>query len=129
MFVHVKMTTIWCLHMFFRNAHSHVQQNISVNGNFTTSITLGRCSLYTHQAPSLSRVGWYTHVSGIRVAFSTLHVIMPSITLFLMKPLFSLLMCACSGVRWLFFNRHTNQSILCPLRPFVSRANQRLNAL
>ncbi len=53
------------------------------------------------QAPSLSRVGWYTWASGIKAAFSTFRVIMAYITLFFMKPFFSFPMCACNGVQWL----------------------------
>jgi len=34
------------------------------------------------------KVGWYTWVSGIKAAFSTLHVTMAYIPLFFMKPLF-----------------------------------------
>jgi len=33
---HAKIITNWCLHMLVRNAHSHVQQHILVNGNFTS---------------------------------------------------------------------------------------------
>ncbi len=53
------------------------------------------------QTPSLLKVSGYTWVNGIRANFSTLRVIMASITLFFMKPFFSFLMCACSDVQWL----------------------------
>jgi hypothetical protein len=67
-------------------------------------------ALYAPSSITL-KVGWYTWVSGIKIAFSTLHVIMASITLFFMKPFFSFPMCACSGVQWLLLiTTPTNQS-------------------
>jgi hypothetical protein len=62
------------------------------------------------QAPSLLKVGWYTWVNGIKANFSALHVIMASTTLFLMKPIFFIPMCACGNVQWLLITTPTNQS-------------------
>jgi hypothetical protein len=75
---------------------SHLNQLRSLGG-----ASLGRRRFRRPQARSLLRVGWYTWVSEIRAAFSTLRVIMASITLFFMKPFFSFPMCAYSGVQWL----------------------------
>jgi hypothetical protein len=53
---------------------------------------------------------------------------MASITLFFMKPLFFISNVCMRWRAMVVVNHHTNQSILCPLRPFVSRTNQRFNA-
>jgi len=65
----VKITTIWCLHKFPHNAHSHVQQAYWVNEYLTWYVALIRCWLYTTQASPFSKVGWATWVNGFKVVF------------------------------------------------------------
>jgi hypothetical protein len=48
---------------------------------------------------------------------------MASITLFFMKPFFFISNVCMLWCAMVVINCHTNQSILRPLRPFVSRAN------
>jgi hypothetical protein len=51
---------------------------------------------------SITFKGWLVHMGEWnKGTFSTLRVIMASITLFFMKPFFSFPMCACSGMQWL----------------------------
>jgi hypothetical protein len=95
------------------NDHNLVFTHVPLQCSFTCAIkyfdewefhhinNIGRRWLYMPQAPSLSKVGWYTWVYGIRAAFSTLRVIMAAITLFFYETLFFHFQCVhvveCNG--------------------------------
>ncbi len=129
--VHLRRTTIWCLHIFPCNTYSHVQQTYLVKGSGTLYVIFGCCWLCTIHAWLVffeSSIPWVTLVWRINVAFSTLVFTMCSTTLFFMNPHFFILAMCMWCLATVVMNLHTNQSIHRPRNPFVSKENQHFNA-